>query len=77
MTQEQTHRSDARRSYWPYSVTGVALVLALPVLVVLGFVLVPAGEVWHHLAETVLADYVRNSLLLMLGVAIGLSLIHI
>jgi ABC-type glycerol-3-phosphate transport system permease component len=29
------------------------------------------GEVWQHLRETVLADYIANSLLLMLGVAIG------
>jgi len=49
----------------------VALLLALPVLVVVGFVFVPAGEVWRHLADTVLADYVGNSLLLMLGVAVG------
>ncbi len=48
-----------------------ALVLSLPVLVVLGYLLVPAGDVWGHLAETVLADYVTNSLLLMLGVALG------
>ena len=52
-------------------VFATALFLALPVLVVLGFVFVPAGEVWRHLAETVLADYVVNSLLLMLGVAVG------
>lgn len=52
-------------------VFAVALTLALPVLVVLGFVFVPAGEVWQHLAATVLTDYVKNSLLLMLGVAIG------
>jgi iron(III) transport system permease protein len=45
--------------------------LALPVLVVAGFVFVPAGDVWRHLAQTVLADYVTNSLLLMLGVAVG------
>ena len=56
---------------WRIGVPLVALVLALPVLVVGGFVLVPAGDVWRHLAETVLADYVVNSLLLMMGVAIG------
>ena len=55
----------------------VALTLALPVLVVLGFVFVPAGEVWRHLAATVLPDYVSNSLLLMLGVAIGTLLIGV
>jgi iron(III) transport system permease protein len=49
----------------------VALLLSLPVLVVVGYVFVPTGEVWRHLAETVLTDYVQNSLLLMLGVAAG------
>lgn len=49
----------------------VAAILALPLLVISGFVLVPAGEVWEHLAATVLQDYVVNSLLLMLGVSIG------
>jgi iron(III) transport system permease protein len=49
----------------------VALLLALPVLVVVGFLLVPAGDVWRHLAATVLPDYIGNSLLLMLGVAAG------
>ncbi len=43
----------------------------LPLLVVLGYVFVPAGEVWSHLVETVLQEYVMNSLLLMLGVAVG------
>ncbi|HSJ47485.1 MAG TPA: iron ABC transporter permease [Gammaproteobacteria bacterium] len=48
-----------------------ALVLALPVLTVFGFVFQPAGEVWRHLADTVLKDYVLNSVLLLLGVGIG------
>jgi iron(III) transport system permease protein len=52
-------------------VLGVALVVALPVLTVAGFLLQPAAEVWQHLAQTALADYVVDSLLLMLGVAIG------
>lgn len=55
----------------------LALLLALPVLVVLGSVLRPAGEVWRHLAATVLPDYVANSLILMLGVGIGTLLIGV
>jgi iron(III) transport system permease protein len=71
MTGRQTDRSIARRGFWPAGVILVALALALPVLVVLGFLFVPAGDVWRHLADTVLTDYIVNSLLLMLGVAIG------
>ena len=36
---------------------------------VVGSVFQPAGEVWRHLVDTVLAEYVLNSLALMLGVA--------
>jgi iron(III) transport system permease protein len=53
------------------AVVAVALLLSLPVLVVVGFVFVPSEGVWQHLASTVLPDYVANSLLLMLGVAVG------
>ncbi len=58
-------------SAWGAGIIGMALILMLPVLVVLGFVFVPAGEVWSHLVDTVLREYVINSLLLMSGVAIG------
>lgn len=54
-----------------------AIVLALPVVVVLAFVFVPSGDVWSHLASTVLPDYIRNSLLLMFGVAIGTLIIGV
>lgn len=63
--------AEKRSGPWGPSITALALVLALPVLVVIGFLFVPAGEVWGHLAATVLRDYVTNSLGLMLGVTIG------
>ncbi len=56
---------------WSSGTVAVALLLALPVLVIVGFLFVPAGDTWRHLADTVLRDYVTNSLLLMLGVAVG------
>jgi iron(III) transport system permease protein len=49
----------------------LAALLSLPVLVVLLNLLAPSTGTWQHLADTVLADYVANSLLLMLGVAFG------
>ena len=61
----------ARPRLWSAGIVALALLLALPVLVILGFVLVSAGDTWRHLAATVLPDYVSNSLLLMLGIAIG------
>jgi iron(III) transport system permease protein len=56
---------------WTVGTLIIALVLALPVITVAAFVFHPAGAVWEHLASTVLEDYVRNSLILMLGVALG------
>ncbi|WP_019625023.1 iron ABC transporter permease [Thioalkalivibrio sp. ALJT] len=62
---------------WSAVVFLVALTLALPILVIFGHVFVPAGEVWEHLRETVLAEYVTNSLLLLIGVGIGVLLIGV
>ncbi len=56
---------------WTLAVTAVSGLLALPVLVVLSYVLHPAGEVWRHLVRTVLPTYVLNSVTLMIGVAVG------
>ncbi|MDH5518444.1 MAG: iron ABC transporter permease [Gammaproteobacteria bacterium] len=56
---------------WHLSVLLITLVCALPVLTVFSFIFQPAGEVWQHLTETVLADYVSNSLMLMIGVSFG------
>lgn len=60
-----------RPSYWSSSIIGIATLLAIPIIIVVANIFVPAGEVWQHLAATVLQDYIINSLLLMLGVAIG------
>ena len=62
---------------WSVLVVGAAFWLALPVLTVLLTALRPAGPVWEHLTETVLADYVQNSVLLMLGVGVGTLLIGV
>jgi len=56
------------------SITGV---LAIPVLVVFSYVFHSGGDTWRHLVDTVLADYVLNSLSLMLGVAAGTLLIGV
>lgn len=56
---------------WHLIVLLVALICAVPVLTVFSYVFQPAGDVWRHLTETVLSDYVINSLLLLLGVSFG------
>jgi len=66
-----------RISLWSTLVTSIALVLAIPIFVILANVFVPTGDVWQHLYTTVLSDYVVNSLLLMVGVAMGSLLLGV
>jgi len=64
-------------THWRIAVVSIAALFAMPVLFVLSSVFVPAGEVWDHLVETRLLDYVVNSLALMFGVGVGVLLIGV
>lgn len=55
----------------------IALVIAMPIAVVLASVLVDTGDVWSHLVATVLPRYIKQSVGLMLGVAVGVLLIGV
>lgn len=56
---------------WRWAVLLPALLLALPVIIILASWLEPQTEIWRHLRQTVLADYVLNSLLLAGGTGLG------
>ena len=56
---------------WAVVALAVAAVVALPVLVVLASLLVPSGEIWAHLASTVLRDYLWGTSAGTLGVGCG------
>jgi iron(III) transport system permease protein len=56
---------------WTLGASLVAALLSLPVLVVASYVLHPGGEVWAHLASTVLPLYLWNSAMLAFGVGAG------
>ncbi len=62
---------------WMATVLGIAFLVALPILVVLGSVFADSGEVWSHLSSTVLPQYIANSLWLMLGVSLGVLVIGV
>ncbi len=62
---------------WSAFALTAAVLVSVPVLVVLAHVFVPAGDVWRHLAETVLGRYVINSLWLMVGVGVGTLVIGV
>src|SRR5687767_4427629 len=63
-----------RLNQWTVGSALTAALFSLPVLIIAGFVFVPAGDIWRHLASTVLPDYIANSITLTVGVAV-LSLI--
>ena len=60
-----------RLNGWSIFALSIAALVAVPVVFVFGAAFRPGGEVWHHLAETVLGRYVANTLWLMLGVGLG------
>ncbi len=56
---------------WNVSIVVIALLMALPVLVVASFLFLPFNENWSHLYDYLLKDYITNSLILMVGVSVG------
>ncbi|MET0012774.1 MAG: iron ABC transporter permease [Sedimenticola sp.] len=57
--------------FWLWTGTALATIVAVPLLVIFSGWLQPGNEVWQHLAETVLADLLINTIVLVAGVAIG------
>ncbi len=55
----------------------LAILLAAPIIVVVGHVFIPSQGTWSHLAQTVLPEYVGTTLIVMAGVAIGVNAIGI
>ena len=68
----------ADRSYLTSIALFIALLVAIPVLSVFSNVLTAGtGDTWSHLAETVLPDYLRNTVVLCIGVGLGVSSIGV
>ncbi|MDR9418797.1 ABC transporter permease [Gracilimonas sp.] len=59
---------------WTFFSMGIALLISIPILTVVFSIFTPAGDVWSHLADTVLDDYVLNSIILIFGVSFGVIL---
>ncbi len=62
---------------WNVMLVLLTLMVVIPVVSILGLSLFPKENIWPHLLSTVLPRYVMNSLLLMLGVSIGVLLIGV
>jgi ABC-type Fe3+ transport system permease subunit len=69
-SQKQSHRSGWRQfgqPGWTLLILAIALLLMTPILVVSSSIFADKGQVWNHLATTVLPRYIANSLGLMGG----------
>lgn len=53
----------------------LTLLIALPALLILSNLFTPTSENWQHLKDTVLSEYIFNSLYIMIGVALLTSII--
>ena len=62
---------------WTITVGIIALLMISPVLVVLSGIFVDSSDIWSHLAATVLPQYIQNSLILMVGVGLGVLILGV
>ena len=55
----------------------IAAFISLPVIIIVSYLVQADGALWQHLLDTVLNDYLINSLLLLLGVGTGVILLGV
>jgi iron(III) transport system permease protein len=63
--------------WWSVLTLTIALLVSVPILTVTANIFVPSGDIWQHLASTVLPDYVKNSFWLMIGVGTGVFVLGV
>ncbi|HCK51607.1 MAG TPA: iron ABC transporter permease [Planctomycetaceae bacterium] len=66
-----------RRAVWPVLCWTFTTLLSVPLLSILWSVTKDSEGVWQHLSETVLGDYIANTLVLAVGVGSGTALIGV
>jgi len=63
--------------WWNIWTLVIALLVSIPVITVAANIFIPSGDIWQHLASTVLPEYIKNSILLMFGVGAGVFIIGV
>jgi iron(III) transport system permease protein len=71
------HRGKSDSGWWNVVTIGIALLVSIPVLTVTANLFIPSGDIWQHLASTVLPEYVKNSFWLMIGVGAGVFILGV
>lgn len=62
---------------WGWLTLALIILMSTPLWVLFSFVFEPTTETWTHLTETLLPQYVANSIWLMLGVGLGTLLLGV
>ena len=55
----------------------IAMLFAIPVITIFVHLFYPQTDIWQHLTNTVLGNYVSNSIILVIGVSIGTFLLGV
>jgi iron(III) transport system permease protein len=63
--------------FWIFITLFIAFLVSIPILTVAANIFIPSGDIWQHLASTVLPVYVKNSFWLMIGVGIGVFILGV
>ncbi len=66
-----------RGHFWALGVLAIAALITIPIFAVVSSVFSIQSEIWRELLETVLGEYILNSLLLMLGVGGGVLVLGV
>lgn len=73
----RNRKSGSESIWWNIVTVGIALLVSIPIFTVAANLFVPSGDIWQHLTSTVLPNYVKNSLWLLVGVGTGVFLIGV
>ena len=64
-------------SLWKTTTITLAVIVVLPLLVVFSGWMSAGNDIWQHLASTVLAELLKNTVILLLGVGIGVTVLGV
>lgn len=73
----RANSAKAGSGFWNILTLVIALLVSIPILTVAVNIFIPAGDVWSHLASTVLPEYIENSIWLMFGVGFGVFVLGV
>ncbi|MBE9221756.1 iron ABC transporter permease [Cyanobacterium stanieri LEGE 03274] len=63
--------------FWYLTLITIAILISIPILTIALSIFGDNRDIWQHLVETVLSSYITNSLVLMLGVAVGVLVVGV